>query len=304
MPKPYEMVSGPLTVYTAPESTRAPVLDAAPPAPWELLGTNGGRSISEDGLALEFSETVEGQRVLGSTAIQKLFRTEEDLMLSCALLDVTVETFAKAMSGLPVVDEAAAAALTTPADFTATPVPIVTGGSGTGATIASITVDASGDITSVTWTSGGTSYAVGDILTFTQGSVTGSHTLVAANVTAGVLQNFTAVTIAGNTVTPAAAAYRHTRLLRGFDVLNLAFVAKGFSPYGDGLYAQYWVPKAYASFSGSLSYTKGEAAMIELEIMAIEDSSGDPTATPPIPGVDPITNLATPGFGQYQGQVA
>ena len=42
--------------------------------------------------------------------------------------------------------------------------------------------------------------------------------------------------------------------------------------------------------------------MIELEIMAIEDSSGYPTATPPIPGVDPITNLATPGFGQYQGQ--
>ena len=113
MPRPYEMVSGPLTVYTAPLTRppqSPPPLNLAPPPPprpgapggWTLLGTNGGRSISEDGLSIEFTETVEAQRVLGSTAIQKLFRTEEDLMLSCALLDVTVETFAFAMSGLPV----------------------------------------------------------------------------------------------------------------------------------------------------------------------------------------------------------
>ena len=35
--------------------------------------------------------------------------------------------------------------------------------------------------------------------------------------------------------------------------------------------------------------------MIELEIMAIEDSSG---------GVDQLTGLASPGYGQYQGQTA
>lgn len=300
MPKPYEMVSGPLTVYTAPESTVAPALNVGPPAPWELLGTNGGRTISEDGLSLEFSESVEGQRVLGSTAIQKLFRTEEDLMLSCALLDVTVETFAKAMSGLPV--EAVGAGPLVSAAFTATPVPSVTGGTGTGAVIGTITVNAGGDITAVTWTSGGAGYVATDILTFTQGAVSGSYTVGAADLTSGVLQNLSSVTIAG--FAPGTPGYRHTRLLRGFSVLNLAFLAKGFSPYGDGLYAQYWVPKAYASFSGSLTYTKGEAAMIELEIMAIEDSSGYPMATPPIPGVDPITGLATPGFGQYQGQLA
>ena len=191
MPAPYEMVSGPLTVYIAAEGTMFPEISVTPGSPWTLLGTNGARSISEDGQTIEFSETVEAQRVLGSTAIQKMFRTEEEVMLQCALLDVSAETFATAMNGLPVTDVAAA--------------------TGTG-------------------------------------------------------------------------GYRAVNLLRGEDVLNLAFLARGFSPYGDNMAAQFWVPKAYASFSGGLQYQKGEAAMIELEIMAIEH--------PPH------------GYGQYQSQDA
>ena len=78
--------------------------------------------------------------------------------------------------------------------------------------------------------------------------------------------------------------YRAVNLLRSFDVLNLAFLARGFSPYGDNMAAQFWVPKGYASFSGGLQYQKGGAAMIELEIMAIEHP--------------------THGYGQYQAQDA
>ena len=295
MPSPFEMVSGPLTVYTAPEATPAPDLANAPVAPWSLLGTNGGRSISEDGLALEFSDTVESQRVLGSTGIVKLFRTEEDMMMSLTLLDVSVETFALAMSGLPIdtVTPTVGAA-----DFVATPVPLVTtSGAGVNALVATITVDATtGDITAVTWAAGGTGYAVGDTITFTQGDVEGTYTLLAGDETAGVLQALAAVTIAGTTV---VRSYRETRLLRGFNVLNLAFVAKGFSPYADRRFAQYWAPKAYASFSGSLAYTKGEAAGIELEIMVIEDNSGTPL-------IDPNTGLeiANPGYGAYQAELA
>ena len=191
MPAPHEMVSGPLTLYTAPEGTLAPEISAMPGSPWVLLGTNGARSISEDGLTVSFEESIESQRVLGSTGVQKLFRTDEDLMLSLSLLDVSAETFAIAMSGLPVTDVAAA--------------------SGTG-------------------------------------------------------------------------GYRAVDLLRGFDVENLAFLARGFSPYGDNMAAQFWLPKGYASFSGELQYQKGEAAMIELEIMAIEHT--------------------THGYGQYRTQDA
>ena len=181
MPAPFEMVSGPLTIYTAPnEDTPPPEISLEPSSPWSVLGTNGARSIHDDGLSVAFEETVESQRVLGSTGVQKQFRTEEDVMMSFMLLDVSAETFAIAMSGLPVTDTAA--------------------GVGTG----------------------------------------------------GV---------------------REVALLRGFSVLNLAFIARGFSPYADGLWAQFWLPKGYASFSGELSYTKGEAAAISIEVMAIESTT-------------------------------
>ena len=191
MPAPFEMISGPITMYSAPEGTTAAEISATPGSPWSLLGTNGARSYSDNGLTVTIEESIESQRSLGSTGVVKLFRTEEDVMLTLSLLDVSVETFAIAMSGLSVT--------TIPA------------GSGTG-------------------------------------------------------------------------GYRHVPLLRGFNVQNLAFLAKGFSPYGDGMSAQFWVPKAYASFSGELQYVKGEAVVLELEIMAIED--------------------LTHGYGQYQGQDA
>ena len=49
-------------------------------------------------------------------------------------------------------------------------IPTVSGGTGAGATITSITVNSSGTITGVIWNARGTNYAVGDVLTFTQTS--------------------------------------------------------------------------------------------------------------------------------------
>ena len=88
----------------------------------------------------------------------------------------------------------AAAAITT----------VETNGSGTGATIASIAVDAQGRITTVTWDSGGTGYATGDELTFHQGALTGDYTLLAADTTAGVLQNLASKTIAADNLAGTA----------------------------------------------------------------------------------------------------
>ena len=78
---------------------------------------------------------------------------------------------------------------------------IVTGGTGTGASVDTYTVNASNQITSVTWESGSTGYVQGDVLTFTQGSVTGTYTLLTADVSGGVLQNLT-----GKTISAAAIA--------------------------------------------------------------------------------------------------
>ena len=106
MPSPFEMISGPVTLYAAPEGTAAPEISEVPPSGWDLLGVQGAKSLSEDGVTITPDETVEGQRVLGSTAIQKLFRTEEELMVSFGLHDISVETMAKAL-GKDVTDVAA-----------------------------------------------------------------------------------------------------------------------------------------------------------------------------------------------------
>ena len=288
MPAPFEMVSGPLEIYTAPEATLAPLIHLPPPSPWTLLGTNGARSMSDDGVQVGFEETVESQRSLGSTAVQKQFRTEEDMMLSFNLLDVSAETFALAMSGLPVTEVAAG---TEPSPFSATPVPVVSGGTGTGAAVASIVVDDNGVITFVAWSSGGSAFVAGDTITFTQTSVTGTYTLVAADVVAGVIQTLVNKSIAGAEVSAGAPGYRYVPMIRRFNILNLAFLARGFSPYADNQNAQYWLPKGYASFSGEMSYVKGEAAMIEIEVMAIEHYEPSPT-------------LPSYGYGQYQTQDA
>ena len=188
---PFELVSAPVTLYTAPEGTAAPEISTTPGSPWVVLGTSGSKSISEDGVTVTPSETLESQRVLGSPAVQKLFRTEEDLMIGAMLLDLNAETFARVMNQSAVTDVAAAT---------------------------------------------------------------------------------------------DTAGYRRFPLLRGFNVNYVALLVKGFSTYADEMFAQYWVPKVYIMLSGDITYVKGEAAGLELEIMAVEDSTG--------------------GYGEYQDQDA
>ena len=74
-------------------------------------------------------------------------------------------------------------------------VPAVSGGSGTGAVVDSVTVDTDGQITDVVWKSGSSEYATGDILTFTQHDVTGKYTIQDADHSDGVLQDLSEKTI-------------------------------------------------------------------------------------------------------------
>ena len=89
----------------------------------------------------------------------------------------------------------------TSARFAASPVPTVTtDGSGTGATVDSFTVNRSGQITSVTWDSGGSGYATGDEITFTQGTVEHDYTLLGADHTSGALNDLSGKTLGGTHV--------------------------------------------------------------------------------------------------------
>lgn len=96
---PFELVSGPVSIYTAVVGTAAPEISDTPPTAWSLLGTNGAKNYGEDGVTITFDQTVEEQMVLGSTAPQKAFRTEEHLSLSVVLVDLTAENLATVMNG-------------------------------------------------------------------------------------------------------------------------------------------------------------------------------------------------------------
>ena len=73
-----------------------------------MLGLNGNKNYTEDGVILGLPETKEKQMTLGSTVARKKFRTEEAVTLSVSVLDLTVETFAKTMNDATVTETAAA----------------------------------------------------------------------------------------------------------------------------------------------------------------------------------------------------
>ena len=107
MTAPFELVSGPVTIYTATASTAAPEISDDPPTAWSTLGKNGAKNYGDGGVTITPEQSIEEQMVLGSTAPQKAFRTEEHLTLSVTLVDVTAETLAKVMNGTDVTDTVA-----------------------------------------------------------------------------------------------------------------------------------------------------------------------------------------------------
>ena len=103
---PNEILTGPVSVFVATAGTANPeigVADADLPAAWNLLGA----SLSDDGLVLTPSDALEPTRTLDSPRRKKLHRTEDDLEITCALVDLTVETFGRVLNNAAVTSQAA-----------------------------------------------------------------------------------------------------------------------------------------------------------------------------------------------------
>lgn len=96
---PYEIIAAPFEVYIAPVGEAMPAVTLEPPVGnWTLLGTLGDTEYGEDGVSVQHTETVEDFRSLGSTGPVKAFRTEEDLLVSFMLHDLTLEEYARALN--------------------------------------------------------------------------------------------------------------------------------------------------------------------------------------------------------------
>ena len=99
MGAPFEVVAQPFTLYLAPEGSVFPTIDEQPGVSWKKIGTSGALNYTEDGVTVSHSQTLENFRSLGSTGPRKSFRTEEDLMISLTLVDITLEQYGIALNG-------------------------------------------------------------------------------------------------------------------------------------------------------------------------------------------------------------
>lgn len=106
---PFEIIAAPATIWVAPVGTAFPVIDVVPNQDWTRLGKAGDKNISEDGVTISHPQSVEVFRALGSTGPRKIVRTEEDLMISFTLLDLTMEMYRRLLNGNPITQIAAAA---------------------------------------------------------------------------------------------------------------------------------------------------------------------------------------------------
>lgn len=105
---PQYIIIAPFDVYLAPEGTAFPDPDTTPAAPWALLGTNGKRSYSEDGVVATHEQSLYQHRTAGSTGPVKAARTDEGLLIELTVEDMSLETYAKVLNGKTVTDVPAA----------------------------------------------------------------------------------------------------------------------------------------------------------------------------------------------------
>ena len=100
--QPYEIIAAPFTLWLAPTGTGFPAIDADPDVAWTLVGTNGDRSYSDDGVTVSHSQNVAQARPAGATGPVKTWRTEEDLTIGLTLWDLTLEQYRYALNGAAV----------------------------------------------------------------------------------------------------------------------------------------------------------------------------------------------------------
>lgn len=105
--QPYEIIAAPFTLWWAPTGTAFPLIGAAPAVEWIKVGTSGDRSESEEGVTVAHGQEINQVRTAGSTGPVKAFRTEESLVVSLTLLDITLEQYRLSLNGNAVATTAA-----------------------------------------------------------------------------------------------------------------------------------------------------------------------------------------------------
>lgn len=111
MGAPYEILTGPVTIYKAPVGTVFPTLDEEPAdadAAWIKIGTSGPLNYSRDGVSIAHNVKTEDFRSDGDLGVRKTFFTEEDQSVKVTLADVSPTQYAFALNSNGIVTVAPA----------------------------------------------------------------------------------------------------------------------------------------------------------------------------------------------------
>lgn len=94
------IIASPFDVWTAPVGEAMPTVDAAPSGNWALIGSQVDQlTQDESGVSLSNTQSITDIRGAGSTAPIKAVRSEEDLLVSINMMDMTFEVLDFALRG-------------------------------------------------------------------------------------------------------------------------------------------------------------------------------------------------------------
>lgn len=108
MTAPFEIIAAPFTIWMAPVGTAFPIVTAAPAVTWTKIGANGNVNYDEGGVEVAHTQKLEQARPAGTTGPVKVWRTEEDMMVSFTLWDITLEMYRYALNAATLTTTAAA----------------------------------------------------------------------------------------------------------------------------------------------------------------------------------------------------
>ena len=105
------IINGPLSLHFAATGTAFPLVDDDPPTGFTLIGTSGAKNYMEDGVSVAMNQSIEAFRGLGSPTALKAFRTEEDLVITVQMADLTLAEVRRALNENAVTNTAAASGI-------------------------------------------------------------------------------------------------------------------------------------------------------------------------------------------------
>lgn len=109
--QPFNLIGQVGDIYLAAVGTAFPAINVAPSGSWAYLGTAGALDVDDPGVHVIGAQTITDFTGAGSTVKRKVWRTMEQLTVTVAIADMTLETLRRAFNSNALTTVAAASGI-------------------------------------------------------------------------------------------------------------------------------------------------------------------------------------------------